>query len=53
MPSTASSILDLFCVPVDARLLSRLPVAPAALDLNLVMMTIMVSEIARGGCDDI
>jgi len=34
MPATASSILDLFCVPSAARLLSLLPVAPAPLQLS-------------------
>ena len=36
MPATASSILDLFCVAPEARLLSRLPVAPAPLSLSQV-----------------
>jgi hypothetical protein len=34
MPATASLILDLFCVPPAARLLAKLPVAPAALSLS-------------------
>jgi hypothetical protein len=34
MPATASSILDLFCVPPVNRCLSCLPVAPAVLNLS-------------------
>ena len=42
MPATASSILDLFCVPTAARLLSRLPVAPAPLQLSEVMLLLLL-----------